>query len=101
MQNQHLLVRPEPTCVIGITDSGGWECDARQRGQAIVPKKSLETAISKLAIAGEQAGFSVDEMIGFLNAGLSVEGLFDLIALRLEKLPELYGPRAVPCGWIV
>jgi hypothetical protein len=66
-----------------------------------VQKNSLERAICKLAIAGEQAGFSVEQMIGFLNAGLTVEGLLDLIALRLETLPE---PSAAPAhysGWIV
>jgi hypothetical protein len=30
-------------------------------------KKSLETTICKLAIAGEHAGFTVEEMIAFLN----------------------------------
>ena len=42
-------------------------------------KKKLERAICKLAIAGEQAGFSVEQMIDFLNAGLTVERLLDLI----------------------
>jgi hypothetical protein len=40
-------------------------------------------AIRKLAIAGEQAGFSLDQMIQLLNSGMSVVTLLDLIALRL------------------
>ncbi len=66
-----------------------------------MPNNTLERAVCKLAIAGEQAGFSVEQMIEFLNAGLSVEGLLDLIALRLEKLPEPSVPPGRPCGWIV
>ena len=64
-------------------------------------KKKLERAICKLAIAGEQAGFSVEQMIDFLNAGLTVEGLLDLIALRLEKLTESSAAPAHYSGWIV
>jgi hypothetical protein len=40
-------------------------------------------AIRKLAIAGEQAGFTLDQMIQLLNSGMSVLTLLDLIALRL------------------
>ena len=40
-------------------------------------------AIRKLAIAGEQAGFTLDQMIQLLNSGMSVVTLLDLIALRL------------------
>lgn len=47
-------------------------------------KAALMTAIGKLAIAGEQAGFTIEQMIGLLNAGLSVETLVELIAWRLE-----------------
>jgi hypothetical protein len=41
-------------------------------------------AIRKLAIAGEQAGFSLDQMIELLNSGLSVVALLDLITWRLD-----------------
>ncbi len=41
-------------------------------------------AIGKLAIAGEQAGFTIEQMIDLLNSGLSVETLLELIARRLE-----------------
>jgi hypothetical protein len=35
-------------------------------------------AIGELAIAGEQAGFCVEQMVGLLNDGLTVETLLDL-----------------------
>ena len=40
-------------------------------------------AIRKLAVAGEQAGFTLDQMIQLLNSGMSVVTLLDLIAWRL------------------
>jgi hypothetical protein len=48
---------------------------------------SLVLAISKLAVAGEQAGFTLEEMIELLNDGLSVATLLDLIAWRLHGAP--------------
>jgi hypothetical protein len=69
-------------------------------GDFAMPKDTLERAVCKLAIAGEQAGYSVEQMIDFLNSGLTVEGLLDLIALRLEKLPQCCAP-SPPSGWIV
>jgi hypothetical protein len=36
-------------------------------------------AIEKFALAGEQVGMSVEDMIRILNAGVSVETLLDLI----------------------
>ena len=47
-------------------------------------RAALMNAIGKLAIAGQQAGFSLEQMTDLLNAGLSVETLLDLIAWRLE-----------------
>ena len=47
-------------------------------------RPSLLVAVRKLAMAGERAGFSLEEMIGILNAGNSVEALLRLIARRLE-----------------
>ena len=44
----------------------------------------LVGAIRKLALAGEQAGFSVEEMIELLRTGVSVEMLLDLVCCRLE-----------------
>jgi len=39
----------------------------------------LQEAINRLALAGEQVGISVEDMIQMLNAGVSVETLLDLI----------------------
>jgi hypothetical protein len=47
-------------------------------------KPSLVAAIGKLAIAVEQAGFSLEQMIELLDQGLGVETLLDLISWRLE-----------------
>lgn len=49
---------------------------------------SLQQSIFKLAIAGEQAGFTVEQMIQMLNAGVTVEGLLQVIELRLGSRPE-------------
>jgi hypothetical protein len=45
---------------------------------------SLIAAIHKLAMAGEDAGFTLEQMIELLNSGLSVENLIELIAWRLN-----------------
>jgi hypothetical protein len=49
-------------------------------------RASLMVAIGKLAIAGEQAGFTIEQMMDLLNSGLAVEALVELIAWRLEGL---------------
>jgi hypothetical protein len=46
-------------------------------------------AVGKLARAGEQAGFSIEEMIEMLNSGISVENLLNLITYRLSQLSRL------------
>jgi len=48
---------------------------------------SLVLAISKLAAAGEQAGFTLEQMIALLDAGLEVGTLLDLICWRLHAVP--------------
>lgn len=45
---------------------------------------SLVLAISKLAAAGEQAGFTLEQMIDLLDHGLEVETLLELICWRLH-----------------
>ena len=40
---------------------------------------TLAQAIEKLALAGERAGMSVEDMIQLLNAGVGVETLLNLI----------------------
>ena len=53
-------------------------------------KVSLLTALSKLVVAGEQAGFTIEELIQLLNKGTSVETILELITLRLEaRMPEV------------
>ena len=56
-------------------------------------KSSLVLAISKLAAAGEQAGFTVEQMIGLLDAGLEVNTLLELICWRLNGVPLSPVPR--------
>ncbi len=59
--------------------------------------QSLVVAIGKLAIAGQQAGFSLEQVIQLLDAGLSVESLIELIAWRFES----HGQSAVSSNWAV
>ena len=47
---------------------------------------ALMKAIEKLAVAGEEAGLSVEQMIEMLNGGVSVETLIELISCRLDLL---------------
>ncbi len=44
----------------------------------------LKRAVEKLAHAGVQAGFTVEDMIRILNAGVSVENLLDIIERNLQ-----------------
>jgi len=46
-------------------------------------RPSTAQTVYKLAMAGEQAGFSLGQMIQMLNAGISVESLLELIEWRL------------------
>lgn len=59
-----------------------WEKPDRKQS---LENPSLLSAVGKLAIAGEQAGFSLEQMIELLNAGLSVETLLELITWRFEE----------------
>ena len=52
-------------------------------------KRSLANAVYKLALAGEQVGLSLEEMIQILNAGVTVEALIDLIESRLRTIESL------------
>ena len=61
---------------------------------------SLVTAIGKLAIAGEQAGFSVEQMIGLLDEGLTVETLLDLISWRLGQSHQTPSTTGSSSYWI-
>ena len=55
---------------------------------------TLLRAVGRLVVAGEQAGFTVQQMIDFLDEGMSVDGLLDLIARRLEERQRADADRA-------
>ena len=60
-------------------------------------KTSKASIVYKLALLGDAAGFSIDEMIVMLRNGLSVETLICLIEWRLrfeEKLHAAAHPAA-------
>jgi hypothetical protein len=65
-----------------------------------VGMESPSTAVTvyKLALAGEPAGFSLDDMISLLNFGLTVETLLQLIEWRLTIL-ESNEPH--PARWVM
>jgi len=62
----------------------------------------IVSTVYKLGIAGEQAGFSIEQMIWLLNAGLSLEMLIDLIDWRL-RVQETQGstPPLRSSRWIM
>jgi hypothetical protein len=64
-------------------------------------KATLHIAIEKLAIAGEQAGLSVEQMIYLLSSGLTVATLLDLIAWRLEYMESHVPAVASVYNWIM
>lgn len=63
-------------------------------------KATLVPGISKFATAGQQAGSTIEQMIGLLSAGLGVEALVELIAWRLEQ-PKPLAPVGPSSGWVV
>lgn len=48
---------------------------------------SVAANVFKLALAGEQAGFPVEQMIELLNPGITVETLLKLIEWKLSSTP--------------
>ena len=52
---------------------------------------SVKASVFKLAMAGEQAGFTVEQMIWMLNSGMSVAGLLWLIEWSLNNIEEEEG----------
>ena len=48
-------------------------------------KPSVAATVYKLALAGEQAGFTLEEMIAMLNTGITVQTLLGLIEVRLAS----------------
>jgi hypothetical protein len=58
----------------------------------------LARAIEKFAAAGEKAGFTVEQMIQILNAGVGVETLLDIIERTLVGQSN---PQRVSSRWIM
>jgi hypothetical protein len=58
-------------------------------------EKPIMTAIEKLVLAGEEAGFSVEQMIQILQTGASIETLMRMIEWRL--CPPPLEPRSSRC----
>ena len=56
-------------------------------------------AVKKLAIVGEQAGFSLEQMIQLLDSGMSVVGLLDLITWRLDLAQSSPSQALSLSGW--
>lgn len=48
---------------------------------------SVAAGVFKLAVAGKQAGFTVEQMIELLNAGITVKTLLKLIGRKLFSAP--------------
>ena len=57
-------------------------------GAWVMATPSLAASLFKLSIAGEQAGFTVEQMIWLLNSGMTVAGLLWLIEWRLRCIEE-------------
>ena len=57
-------------------------------------RASQIAAINKLAVAGEQAGFTLEQMIQLLDSGMSVEMLLEVITWRLEAMQGRSRPLA-------
>jgi hypothetical protein len=49
---------------------------------------SVQASVFKLALAGESAGFTVEQMIWMLNAGMSVAALLWVIEWRLTQIEQ-------------
>jgi hypothetical protein len=61
-------------------------------------RATLARAVERFAVAGEEAGLSVELMIQILNAGVSVETLLDLIDRSLQGRREQTGRSS---GWVM
>jgi hypothetical protein len=60
-------------------------------------RPSLAASVCKLAMAGEQAGFTVEQMIKLLKSGITVETLLDIIERRLSAA----APEGRSSRWIM
>jgi len=59
-------------------------------------RPSVASSVYKLTMAGEQAGFTIEQMIEMLNAGMTVESLLNLIEWKLNRAsaPQCQNPRS-------
>ena len=89
--------------VIRITDGPRGACDSlnKPNTEKALENPSLLRAVGKLAIAGEQAGFSLEQMIELLDGGLSVVTLLDLISWRLKEVGKPTAPPTHSSCWVV
>ena len=86
---------PSQEPVISITDQPLRTCDPFETLGANMENQSRVNAIRKLAVVGEQAGFSLEQMIELLNSGMDVVALLDVITWRLE-VPQGSSAQSVP-----
>ena len=49
-----------------------------------VHNEGVYAAIERLVQAGEEVGFTVHDLVRMLKGGMSLEGLLDLIEVRME-----------------
>ena len=47
---------------------------------------NLRDSVEKLAMVGQQAGFTVQQMIDLLNSGVTVDTLLDLFVWRIDAM---------------
>ena len=69
-----------------VTEVPAQKSDHFARGVIRVKEQNpvLTMAVQKLALAGEQAGFTVQQMIEVLDTGMSVETFLDLVCSQIE-----------------
>ena len=68
--------------MVVMTQRSGGRTGDKDMGE---PNEVLIRAVKKLALAGEQAGLSIEEMIELLDTGVSVDVLLKLICRRLDS----------------
>jgi hypothetical protein len=101
--SENIPLSPSHFRVIQITALSLSECDPWRNkplwGEPMDERKLL-SGVEKLAVAGQQAGFSIEQMIGLLSAGMAVETLLDLISWRIEQ-PQPMVPVLSSSHWVV
>jgi hypothetical protein len=69
---------------MAVTDRNIEACQSVQgRDGAKMSNPSVVSTVHKLALVGERAGFTLEQMIEMLNAGITVEALLLLIESQL------------------